>query len=67
MTLRALPKGAADPAKSSGVAGEVHKEILRLVSGIEYGSVEIVIHGGQIVQIETREKKRFDSGGEPVR
>ena len=37
---------------------DVEKEILRAVSQIEYGSVEVVIHDGKIVQIECREKIR---------
>jgi hypothetical protein len=36
------------------------KEILRLIKKVEYGSVEIIIHDNQIVQIETREKIRFE-------
>ena len=35
-------------------------EILRAVKRIGYGSVEITIHGSKIVQIETREKLRFE-------
>jgi hypothetical protein len=37
---------------------DVEKEILRAVSQIEYGSVEVVIHDGEVVQIECREKIR---------
>ncbi len=67
MTLSAFPGGAAVLAEHSGVPAEVQKEILRLVSLIEYGSVEILIHDGRIVQIETREKKRFDRSSKMVR
>lgn len=35
-------------------------EILRAVRKIQYGSVEITIHSSNIVQIETREKLRFE-------
>lgn len=28
---------------------------------IRYGSVELVIHDGHVVQVETRQKRRFDS------
>jgi hypothetical protein len=34
-------------------------EILRTLKKIQYGSVEITIHASKIVQIETREKRRF--------
>ena len=34
--------------------------ILELVREIRFGSVEIVVHEGKVVQIERREKLRFD-------
>ena len=34
--------------------------ILELVRGVRFGSVEIVIHDGRVVQIERREKLRLD-------
>ncbi len=40
--------------------GPLLAEILRAITGIRYGSVEIVIHDGKIVQIERKEKIRFD-------
>lgn len=45
------------------VSVDVAQEILRAVDGIEYGSVEIVIHDGKVVQIECREKIRVNQGG----
>ena len=33
--------------------------ILELVRGIRFGSVEIVVHEGKVVQIERREKVRL--------
>lgn len=35
-------------------------EIARAVRQIRFGSVEIVIHDSRVVQIERREKVRFD-------
>jgi hypothetical protein len=35
-------------------------EILRALKRIQYGSVEVTIHASKIVQIETREKLRFE-------
>jgi hypothetical protein len=35
-------------------------KILRALSGIRYGSVEIIVHEGQVVQIERTEKLRLD-------
>ena len=41
----------------------VQQRILRAVADIRYGSVEVVIQDGKVVQIESREKQRinFDS------
>ncbi len=39
------------------------QEILAAVRAVNYGSVEIVIHDSAIVQIERREKVRFESSG----
>lgn len=35
--------------------------ILSSVNGLEYGSVQIIVHDGKVVQIERTERKRFDS------
>lgn len=42
------------------------QEILRAIANIDYGSVEVTIHDGRIVQIECREKIRL-GGAEPAR
>jgi hypothetical protein len=31
----------------------------RAVRGLRYGSVEVLVHEGRVVQVETREKVRF--------
>ena len=41
---------------------DVQEEILRAVAAVRYGSVEVVIQDGNVVQIESREKKRIKSG-----
>ena len=41
------------------VSRDIKQEILRAIASIKYGSVEIVIHDGQVVQIECREKIRI--------
>jgi len=40
------------------------ERIKRNLSGIEFGTVQIIVHDGRIVQIERTEKSRFDL--EPV-
>ena len=41
----------------------IAQEILRVVSSIEYGSVEVVVHDSKVVQIECREKIRVNQSG----
>lgn len=38
---------------------KVRDEILRAVREVRYGSVEITIHDAKVVQVERREKIRF--------
>jgi hypothetical protein len=40
------------------IPSDIKQQILRAIASIEYGSVEVVIHDGKIVQIESREKVR---------
>ena len=40
---------------------EVAEQIALVLQGIRFGSVEIVIHDGKVVQIERKEKLRFDA------
>lgn len=37
------------------------KRILDALAGLQFGSIEIVVHNSQVVQIERREKVRLDS------
>lgn len=37
------------------------KRILDALAGLQFGSVEIVVHNSQVVQIERREKVRLDA------
>ena len=40
---------------------EAVTQIASFLQGIGFGSVEIIIHDGKVVQIERREKLRFDT------
>lgn len=53
-------------APGAGTAAIPEREILDAIAGIQYGSVEITLHEGRVVQIECREKIRL-GGGEGVR
>ncbi len=39
---------------------DVERAILRALEGIRFGSLEIVIHDSKVVQIERKEKLRFE-------
>jgi hypothetical protein len=39
------------------------RAVVQAVHGLRFGSVEIVVHEGRVVQVETREKVRFDGAG----
>ena len=51
---RTIEDGQADKRLSP----EVKEEILRAIARIDYGSIEVVVHDGKVVQIECREKIR---------
>ncbi|HTE15987.1 MAG TPA: YezD family protein [Burkholderiales bacterium] len=53
---------AQDTDDGKVVPLDIQQEILRAITGIEYGSVEVVIHNAKVIQIEVRKKRRF--GGE---
>lgn len=46
----------------SAVDEEVVAEIKRQLAHIQYGSLEISVHNGQVVQLERRDKKRWGKG-----
>jgi hypothetical protein len=48
------------PEHSHDTHREITAKVLDAIEGIRYGSVEIVIHDRKIVQIERKEKVRFD-------
>jgi len=49
------------PAESHGHnENEVLRRIASAISGVRFGSVEVVIQDSRVVQIERKEKFRFD-------
>ncbi|MGN0920467.1 MAG: YezD family protein [Cellvibrio sp.] len=46
--------------KDNIVPPAVLNEIVDALSNIQFGSIEIQIHNGVVVQLERREKKRWD-------
>ena len=39
------------------------RELMEALRAIRYGTIELVIHDGRVVQLERREKMRFEPGG----
>ena len=39
--------------------GDWGRLVRRAVQGLRYGSVEVLVHDGRVVQVETRQKVRF--------
>jgi hypothetical protein len=60
---RGLPDRPRRQTASEQTAVECR--ILDAVRGLEFGSVEIVVHDSQVVQIERREKQRLDKPAQP--
>jgi hypothetical protein len=42
---------------------EILRRIANAISGVRFGSVEVVIQDSRVVQIERKEKFRFDKAG----
>jgi len=49
--------------QGESVPPEILAPLVKAVAGIRYGSVEVTIHDSRVVQIEAREKIRFQSEG----
>lgn len=48
-------------AESGHTSTDVIAKLLEAIESIRYGSVEVIIHDRRIVQIEQKEKVRFDT------
>ena len=49
----------SSPAAAPGVEAGTNA-VINALRGLRYGSVEVVVHNGRIVQIERREKVRVE-------
>ncbi len=49
------PDPSTEPLNHEGL-----QKILKAMAGLKFGSIEITIHEGRIVQIERKEKVRFN-------
>ena len=55
--------GHHDFQPEPGSSDEILQRIASAISGVRFGSVEVVIQDSRIVQIERKEKFRFDKNG----
>lgn len=51
---------ATTPSSQPPTADAGTAAVLNALRGIRFGSIEVVIHNGRIVQVERREKVRID-------
>ena len=51
-------KHISDRRVERQIPAEIRQQILSAIAHLEYGSVEVVVHDGGVVQIESREKIR---------
>lgn len=56
MSLSSVDKKKIIPLPNDA---EIVQRILRALSGLEYGSVEIIVQDGKVVQIERTQRSRF--------
>lgn len=67
MTAR-LPE-AAEPGADRAAVELLAPALGRALAGLRYGTVELTVHDGRVVQIERREKLRIEidrSAGDPT-
>jgi hypothetical protein len=57
-----VQRGATSTPSQGGLDEEVAQRILRSVGSLKYGSVEVTVHDGRVVQIDRRERVRIDPG-----
>jgi hypothetical protein len=60
-TFSTLPAGStAGPDDSAPLPPALLQELRKALGSIRYGSIELVIHDGRVVQLERRQKVRFE-------
>lgn len=61
MTIDARQPATQNKGAGSQQDQQVLQEISQALSGLRFGSVEIVVHEGKVTQIERKEKFRLQS------
>jgi hypothetical protein len=60
MERTARPQNGNESPTSPEPSAELLRRIAEVIASVRYGSVEIVIQDARVVQIERKEKFRFD-------
>ena len=60
MKVDSPPNGQPELRPEPDQRDEILRRIASAISGVRYGSVEVVIQDSRVVQIERKEKFRFD-------
>jgi hypothetical protein len=58
-----LPPSEAGPDPAVALPKPVLQALTRALASLRYGTIELTVHDGRVVQLERREKVRFDSEG----
>ncbi len=54
------------PVRDTHQLSEVERHILQSLQELRFGTLEIVVHDGRVVQVEKSEKLRFDTKGRAI-
>ncbi|MDR3137228.1 MAG: YezD family protein [Coriobacteriales bacterium] len=49
------------PAVSNSLPPDVIRRLKKAATGLQYGTITLVFHGGKVIQIERNEKLRLNS------
>ena len=63
MKADSILTSSPDVQSEAQAGDEVLRRIANAISGVRFGSVEVVIQDSRVVQIERKEKFRFDKNG----
>jgi hypothetical protein len=63
MAIHPILPSEADPGQGTSLPlpSALVRELRQALTSIRYGSIELIIHDGRCVQLERREKVRFDA------
>ena len=62
-SLRPETPASREPSQT---LSEVERHILQSLQHLRFGTLEIVVHDGRVVQVEKSEKLRFDTKGRAI-